>query len=192
MSTYQKYGQNADNLSSWQNVYAKSYHKKNELTKCLPDKMSHKIRADKMSSWQNVYQKSMTKCHPDNMSSWQNVCRPVLWDTIMNNDGWLVGAIVSRCMELSERGFAENTLTFSAKSRWERTLNCVLNQRSNCFDLFIYNFTKLLGISTHFCTNEAPLLVLFMPLVVHGMAYIEKHFPPNSGHSNFRSFVIAV
>ena len=77
MSTYQKYGQNADNLSSWQNVYAKSYHKKTELTKCLPDKMSHKIRADKMSSWQNVYQKSMTKCHPDNMSSWQNVCRPV-------------------------------------------------------------------------------------------------------------------
>ena len=71
-----------DNLSSWQFVYAKSYHKKNELTKCLPDKMSHKIRADKMSSWQNVYQKSMTKCHPDNMSSWQNVCRPKIYQNV--------------------------------------------------------------------------------------------------------------
>ena len=99
-----------DNLSSWQNVYAKSYHKKTELTKCLPDKMSHKIRADKMSSWQNVYQKSMTKCHPDNMSSWQNVCRPdwigliILYRCHTKSNAKKINLNVKRCVMMTQDG----------------------------------------------------------------------------------------
>ena len=69
----------------------------------------------------------------------------------MNNDGWLVGAIVSRCMELSERGFAENTAWLSAKSHAENALwtACWVNAAIALISLFTIsqiaeNFNTLL------------------------------------------------